>query len=108
MTQPFGSCDILSSASLALAALTANVATAPRQVASSNLRITKPPTLFRVLFVARWAHMVQRRRLIRTALPKVVTLSVLVSAVDSQERIGCPVNRSPLKPETTKCYARHP
>src|SRR3954449_11039678 len=50
MTQPFGSCDILFSASLALAAPATNVATAPRQVASSNLRIAKPPTLFQVLF----------------------------------------------------------
>src|SRR3954451_13908935 len=77
MTQPFGSCDILFSASLALAAPATNVATAPRQVASSNLRIAKPPTLFQVLFYFRTGlGCVQRQRLIRTAFSKVATLSV--------------------------------
>src|ERR1700754_598048 len=66
MTQPFGSCDILFSASLALAAPATNVATAPKQVASSNLRITKPPTLFQVLFCLCTGHGgVQRQRLKR-------------------------------------------
>src|SRR5471032_3085590 len=89
MTQPFGSCAILFSASLALAALKANVATAPRQVASSNLRIAKPPTLFQVLFCLRTGlGCVQRQRLMRLALPKVVTLSVLAPAIDFQKDIG--------------------
>src|SRR4051794_19078812 len=89
MTQPFGSCDILSSASLALAALTANVAIAPRQVAASNLRITKPPTLFQV-FISLRAGLgcVQRRLLRRIAIPKVARLSVSISVIDSQEPIG--------------------
>src|SRR3954471_15821410 len=77
MTQPFGSCAILFSASLALAAPATNVATAPRQVASSNLRIAKPPTLFQVLFYFRTGlGYVQRQRLIPPPIPKVVRLSV--------------------------------
>src|SRR5258708_30187545 len=89
MTQPFGSCDIWFSASLALAAPATNVATAPRQVASSNLRIAKPPTLFQVLFCLRTGlGCVQRQRLIRLAFPKAVTLSVLAAAIDFQRDVG--------------------
>src|ERR1700754_4987713 len=89
MTQPFGSCDILFSASLALAAPATNVATAPRQVASSNLRIAKPPTLFQVLFcLCTGLGCVQRQRLIRIVFPKAVTLSDLSPAIDCQKEIG--------------------
>src|SRR3954452_6362231 len=110
MTQPFGSCDIWFSASLALAAPATNVATAPRQVASSNLRITKPPTLFQVLFCLRTGvGCVQRQRLKRIAIPKVATPSAVASAIDSQKTSAIfQLTEIELKPETTKCYARHP
>src|SRR5258708_30168055 len=89
MTDAFGSCELWFSASLALAEPATNVAKAPRQVASSNLRITKPPKLFQVLFVLRTGlGCVQRQRLKRIAIPKVATLSALASAIDSQKDVG--------------------
>src|SRR4051794_14876079 len=107
MTQPFGSCDILSSASLALAALTANVATAPRQVASSNLRITKPPTLFQVLFILRTGpRCVQRHARYGQHFRKLLHFHCWCPL--SSKGFGCSASRGQLKPETIKCYARHP
>src|ERR1700760_4880995 len=98
MTQPFGSCDILFSASLALAAPATNVATAPRQVASSNLRITKPPTLFQVLFVFRAGlRGVQRQRFMRRQFRKSYHFQFLPAAIDSQETSEVSVNRGPIE-----------
>src|SRR5882757_3141424 len=98
MTQPFGSCDILFSTSLALAAPATNVATAPRQVASSNLRITKPPTLFQVLFVLRAGlRCVQRQRLIRQHVRKSLHFLVLHPLSTLKKKSALSVNRGPIE-----------
>ena len=49
------------SSSLALAALAPNAVTAARQVATSTLRITKPPMLCFKILRYRWALLVQRQ-----------------------------------------------
>src|SRR5258708_38251985 len=98
MTQPFGSCDIWFSASLALAAPATNVATAPRQVASSNLRITKPPTLFQVLFVLRTGlRCVQRQRLIRRYFRKSLNFQVFHPLSTLKKTSALSVNRGPIE-----------
>src|SRR4051812_23163645 len=108
MTQPFGSCDILFSASLALAAPATNVATAPKQVASSNLRITKPPTLFQVYFFALGSDC-------PAATLDTDSISESRYTFSSRYPLSALKGRQPfqrtevqLKPETIKCYARHP
>src|SRR6266702_2755970 len=50
MTQPFGSCDILLSSSLALTGPAANAAIAPTQVVKSTLRIVSSSQIMKLGF----------------------------------------------------------
>src|SRR2546429_5570388 len=105
ISQSFGFCDILFSASLALAAPAANAAMTPKQVASSTLRITKPPTLFQVYLFARWGLLRQHQPLLRNAFPKRPHFRCVRPSTPTRRR---QIQRTEvqLKPETTKCYAR--